>query len=126
MKFLLTSGGVNDPAIREALVGLLGKRIEESNALAIPTASYGHPWSTPPGPYRFITGTSEQPMTGLGWKSVGVLELTALPHIDPERWQGWVRDADVLLASGGDAPFLAHFAKLSGLADFLPSLTDTV
>jgi dipeptidase E len=38
-----------------------------------------------------------------GVEVVGVLELTALPTIDKERWVGWVRAADVLLVNGGDA-----------------------
>ena len=62
-------------------------------------------------------------MTELGWKSVGVLELTALPSIDEERWVPLVRDADVLLVSGGDALYLCHWMRESGLVDLLPSLT---
>ena len=65
-------------------------------------------------------------MTGLGWKSVGVLELTALPTIGEERWVPWVREADVLLVDGGDATYLCHWMRESGLADLLPSLSDTV
>ena len=40
-------------------------------------------------------------MVVLGWKSVGVLEPTALPTIPRHGWEGWVRDADVLLVNGG-------------------------
>jgi dipeptidase E len=126
MKLLLTSAGIKNPSIRAALVELLGKPVEESDALCIPTASWGHPMSTPAGAYRFISGRSDQPMTGLGWKSVGVLELTALPSIETERWHDWVRKTDVLLVNGGDAPFLAHWVRKSGLADLLPTLADTV
>lgn len=43
MKLLLTSGGVTNPTIREALVEMLGKPVEESDALVIPTAQWGHP-----------------------------------------------------------------------------------
>lgn len=90
MRLLLTSGGVTNPSIRDALVELLGKPIGESSALCIPTAMYGHP-SVGPGvrAWQFISGTSENPMVDLGWKSVGVLELTALPSIDEERWMPW-------------------------------------
>ena len=48
MKLLLTSAGVKNPSIQDALVELLGKPIAESNALCIPTAGYGHPAATPP------------------------------------------------------------------------------
>jgi dipeptidase E len=65
-------------------------------------------------------------MCDLGWKSVGVLELTALPSIDKERWVPWVRDADVLLVDGGDAMYLCHWMRQSGLADLLPSLPEMV
>jgi dipeptidase E len=76
--------------------------------------------------WRFIAGRSPSPMCDLGWKSVGVLELTALPSIGEERWVPWVREADVLLADGGDAAYLCHWMRQSGLADLLPSLPDTV
>ena len=57
---------------------MLGKPIEECNVLCIPTAGYGHPQGSPQGAYRFVSGREERcPTTGLGWKSVGVLELTA-------------------------------------------------
>ena len=65
-------------------------------------------------------------MCELGWKSVGVLELTALPSIGEERWVPWVREADVLLVNGGDALYLCHWMRESGLADLFPSLRDTV
>ncbi|MFK0152073.1 Type 1 glutamine amidotransferase-like domain-containing protein [Streptomyces sp. NPDC090493] len=126
MKLLLTDSGVSNESIRAALVDLLGKPIAEADALCIPTAGYGGPYGDPGGPWRFISGRSPSPMTGLGWKSVGVLELTALPGIDRERWVSWVRDADVLLVNGGDALYLCHWMRESGLADLLPTLRDTV
>jgi dipeptidase E len=65
-------------------------------------------------------------MCELGWNSLGVLELTALPSIDEERWVPWVRETDVLLVNGGDALYLCHWMWQSGLADLLPSLRETV
>jgi dipeptidase E len=65
-------------------------------------------------------------MTALDWKSLGVLDLTALPSIGADRWVPWVREADALLADGGDATYLCHWMRQSGLADLLPSLTETV
>ena len=127
MKLLLTSAGVRNASIRNALVDLLGKPIADSNALCIPTAAYGHPMVGPgEGPWRFISGNPDLPMVALGWKSVGVLELTALPSIDAERWVPLVRETDVLLVSGGDALYLCHWIRQSGLADLLPSLSETV
>ena len=124
MRFLLTSAGIKNPSIYAALVDLLGKPIAECSALCIPTAAYGHPLHPWVG-WRFISGKSDQPMTELGWKSVGVLELTALPSIDRENWLPLVQETDVLLASGGDALYLSHWMRESGLADLLPSLHET-
>ena len=126
MKLLLTSAGVKNPSIHDALVGLLGKPIADASALCIPTALYGHPQGSPGGAWRFIAGKSACPMCELGWKSLGVLELTALPSIGEERWVPWVREADVLLVEGGDALYLCHWMRQSGLAALLPSLDRTV
>jgi dipeptidase E len=127
VKLLLTSAGVKNTSIKNALVDLLGKPIADSSALCIPTAMYGHPHVGPgEGVWRFISGQSANPMCELGWKSLGVLELTALPSIDEERWVPLVRDTDVLLASGGDALYLCHWMRESGLVDLLPSLSETV
>jgi dipeptidase E len=127
MKLLLTSAGIKNTSIHNALVDLLGKPITESSALCIPTAGYGHPQGSPGGAWRFISGREPNcPMCELGWKSLGVLELTALPSIDKERWVSWVRETDVLLVNGGDALYLCHWMRQSGLADLLPSLRETV
>ena len=126
MKLLLTDSGVRNASILAALVDLLGKPIAEASALCIPTAGYGGPYGDPGGPWCFISGRSPNPMTALGWKSVGALELTALPSIDKDRWVSWVREADALLVNGGDALYLCHWMRESGLAGLLPSLRDTV
>ncbi len=126
MKMLLTSAGINNASIQNALIELLGKPISESNALCIPTAMHGHPMVSPDKTWQFISGQSAQPMCELGWKSVGVLELTALPSIELERWVSWVRQTDVLLVAGGDALYLSHWMQLSGLTDLLLSLPNMV
>jgi dipeptidase E len=126
MKLLLTDSGVRNASILAALVDLLGKPISEADALCIPTAGYGGDHADPGGPWRFISGRSPSPMTELGWRSVGVLELTALPSIDRDLWVSWVRAADVLLVNGGDTMYLCHWMRESGLAGLIPSLPDTV
>jgi dipeptidase E len=121
MKALLTSSGITNDSIREALAGLLGKPIAESSALFIPTAVYPFPGG-PGMAYRAITGQGPAPLADLGWKSLGVLELTALPSIEEEAWVPAVREADALLVWGGDPLFLASWMRRSGLADLLPTL----
>src|SRR5262245_38538446 len=117
MKFLLTSAGINNTSIHTALVDLLGKPIAESSALCIPTGVQPFPGG-PSHVYRFITG----PMCGLGWKSLGVLELTALPSIRKEYWAPAVQEADALLVWGGSPLYLCYWMRKSGLADLMPSL----
>jgi dipeptidase E len=127
MKLLLTSAGVTNQSIEDALVDVLGKTIAESSALCIPTAMYAHPAVGPGvGPWQFISGNTENRMVELGWKSMGVLELTALPSLDQEMWVPLVQETDALLVGGGDVLYLCHWMRESGLVDLLPSLTETV
>jgi dipeptidase E len=127
VRLLLTSAGVTNASIHEALVDLLGKPIVDSSALCIPTAQWGHPMCGPVSVRGFVSGVPPWGgMTSMPWKSLGVLELTALPTMDAERWVPWIRDADVLLVDGGDATYLCHWMRQSGLANLLPSLAETV
>ncbi|MCG8925172.1 Type 1 glutamine amidotransferase-like domain-containing protein [Lentzea sp. CC55] len=127
MKLLLTSGGVTNPSIHSALVRLLRKPISECHALCVPTAQWGHPLCGPGSVRGFVAAEAgSRHLSGLGWASLGVLELTALPSTGARRWVPWVREADVLLVDGGDATYLCHWLRESGLAGLLPSLPDTV
>jgi dipeptidase E len=122
MKLLLTSAGIKNTSIHNALVDLLGKPIAESSALCIPTANHAQPGGAGLA-WNFITGREPRtPMCELGWKSLGVLELTALPSIDEELWVPMVQETDVLLVNGGDPLYLCYWMRQSGLADLLASL----
>jgi len=129
MKLLLTSAGISNASIHNALVDLLGKPIAEASALFTPTAIYALP-SENPFPHgteiaaRMIRGTIGDPFCNLGWKSFGVLELTALPSIQRERWVPLLQETDVLLVGGGDCQYLSYWMRQSGLADLLPTLLD--
>jgi len=125
VKLLLTSSGISNPSIRDALVGLLGKPVAESSALFVPTAIYPFPGGAGKA-FQAISGNAKSPLCDLGWKSVGVLELTVLPSIDREVWVAAVRESDVLLVWGGDPVYLSYWMKHSGLADLLPSLPELV
>jgi len=121
VKFLLTSAGIKNPSIERALVGLLGKPIAECDALCIATGIQpfaGGPFHV----YDFITGSAPGPMCELGWKSLGVLELTALPSIRRENWVPAVEQTDALLVWGGSPLYLCYWMRESGLAELLPSL----
>jgi dipeptidase E len=125
VKLLLTSSGISNASILDALVELLGKPIAEATALVVPTAIY--PFSSGPEmAARLIRGEVRTPLTDLGWGSLGVLELTALPSINKDVWIPTVQSADALLFWGGDPLYLSFWMHQSGLADLLPSLTGSV
>ncbi len=123
MKLLLTDSGITNTSIRNALVDLLGKPIAESGALCIPTAEYGRTAGGPGGAWRFIAGAQPRSPCSLEWKSLGVLELTALPSVEQDRWVPLVQETDALLVDGGSASYLCYWMRQSGLADLLPSLS---
>ncbi|HEY1682554.1 MAG TPA: Type 1 glutamine amidotransferase-like domain-containing protein [Candidatus Tumulicola sp.] len=130
MKLLLTSSGARNASIQAALVDLLDKPIAESNALVVVTGIYpfaGGPYIA----YKAICGEPQSPMTQstmtqLGWKSVGLLELTALPTIDNKTWSRAVEEADAILVWGGDPVYLSHWMRESGLTDLLSTLPNLV
>jgi dipeptidase E len=121
MKLLLTSAGISNISIHNALVELLGKPIAEASALFIPTAIYAIAKGAEIS-RKVICGSLGDPFCELGWKSLGVLELTALPSIKQELWVPMLRETDALLVGGGDCQYLCYWMQQSGLADLLPSL----
>jgi dipeptidase E len=125
VKLLLTSAGIKNTSILAALVDLLGKPIAESSALCIPTAIYAFPGGAGSA-WKLISGRAASPLCELGWKALGVLELTALPSIERALWTSAVEESDALLVGGGDPLYLSYWIQQSGLADLLPSLRETV
>jgi dipeptidase E len=121
MKLLLTSGGISNASIANALVDLLGKPIAEASALFVPTAIYAIP-NGPDLVAGVIRGSLGAPFCELGWKSLGLLELSALPTINQELWVSMLDKTDALLVGGGDCQYLVHWMQQSGLADLLPSI----
>src|ERR1700730_13792201 len=121
MNCLLTSNGIRNKTIHDALVDLLGKPVAESDALFIPTAIYPFPGGAGMA-WQAICGKAPSPLCQLGWKSLGLLELTALPSIDKKAWVPSVEETDALLVWGGDPLYLSYWMRQSGLTDLLPSL----
>jgi len=121
IKLLLTSSGITNKSLRDALTQLLGKPIDESSALFIPTGVY--PFAGGPN-YAWwpIAGKKQSTLVGLGWKSMGLLEITALPSINRDIWLSAIKETDALLVWGGDPLYLAYWFEKSGLAAVLRSL----
>jgi dipeptidase E len=72
--------------------------------------------------WQAICGKSPSSLCQLGWKSLGLLELTALPSIDKKAWVPSVENTDALLFWGGDPLYLSYWMRRSGLTDLMPSL----
>jgi dipeptidase E len=121
MKMLLTSAGIMNSSIHSALEEFLGNPIAESSALFIPTGAYALSGGVAMAA-RLIRGEAASPLCEMGWKSLGVLELTALPSIQADYWVPLVQETDALLVGGGDPLYLCYWMRRSGLADLLPSL----
>src|SRR5207237_1644058 len=99
MRVLLTSAGIRNGSIHDALVDLLDKPIAESNALFIPTALYPFPGG-PGMAWRAICGKASSPLWELGWKSLGGVELTALRSVGYATWVATVRHGGALWVCG--------------------------
>lgn len=125
MDLLLTSSGISNPTISKTLVDLLGKPIAESSALFVPTAIYPFPGGGGKA-MEALRGTAKSPLCQLGWQSLGVLELTALPSIQRESWVPALQETDALLVWGGDVLYLSYWMRQSGLADLFSSLENLV
>jgi dipeptidase E len=121
MKLLLTAAGISNNSIHNALVHLLGKPVAEASALFIPTAIYGIP-NGADIIRGVIRGSLGDPFCELGWKSLGILELTALPSMKRELWEPMLLNTDALLVGGGDCQYLCYWMQQSGLTDLLPTL----
>ena len=117
-KLLLTSSGITNDSIHKALVDLLGKPISESSALFIPLAIYAYPQGIK-NAWQVIKGWGD-----LGWKTLGVLELTALPGLPKEVWLSQIEETDAIIVGGGNKFYLSFWMEKSGLFGMLPQLLE--
>lgn len=116
MKLLLTSGGLTNESISNALVELVGKKTEDTSLCFIPTAS------------TIETGDKDWLINDLininkqGYKSVSIVDICALPE---NIWRPQMEEADVLFFSGGNNFFLMEWINKSGLKEILLKFLET-
>jgi dipeptidase E len=115
-KFLLTSSGITNDRIQKAFIELLGKPINESSALFVPTAIYAYPVGIKHA-WQAMKGPGE-----LGWGTLGILELTALPSLPKEIWLPQIEETDAIIVGGGNKFYLSYWMEKSGLFEMLPQL----
>ncbi|MBA3874966.1 MAG: Type 1 glutamine amidotransferase-like domain-containing protein [Anaerolineae bacterium] len=117
-KLLLTSSGITNDSIHKALVDLLGKPINESSALFVPLAIYAYPQGIA-HMWEVVKGWGD-----LGWKSLGLLELTALSSLPEEIWRPQLEATDAIIVGGGNKFYLSYWMEKSGLFGMLPQLLE--
>ena len=115
MRMMLTSEGVHNELIRDRLVELLGKPIEESSIVAVIDAILAF------GGDNTKTLADLQQLRDLGWKEYDLLSLFAGPASLVE---SRLRSADVIFCYGGSNHWLAHAWTSTGLAPVLADLLD--
>jgi dipeptidase E len=118
VKFLLTSAGLRNETLRQALHDLLGKPSTSANIAYVPTASLAesgdHGW--------FVADLNR--LYGLGWREFDILELNGLPR---QMVLDRLVHADVIYVEGGNHYHLARSITRNGLAGgFLEVLEDRV
>jgi len=110
---LLTSGGIANALIRDALVDLLGKPIADSRVVVVIDAILGFP-----GDSSTLVKHLEG-LRSLDWAEFDVASLYAGP---PALVESRLRSADVILGYGGSNLWLAHAWNSTGLAPILEEL----
>lgn len=115
MRMLLTSNGISTPAIRDELLTLLGKPIEQSRVVVILDAILGFPGDSS------TLLTHLEAIRSLGWAEFDVASLFAGPLSLVE---SRLRSADVILGYGGSNLWQAHAWIATGLAPVLAELLD--
>lgn len=115
MKLLLTSAGLTNQSIRDALEELVGKPLDEVKLAFIPTAA------------NVEKGDKEWLINDLSdaksiFFSVDIVDISAIPK---ELWLPRLETADALLFGGGNTFHLMHWVEKSGLKKLLPELLET-
>lgn len=118
MKLLLTSAGLTNDIIANALEELASKTLTELRVLLVPTVANtsveDKSWLT----QNIFEFTSRNP------KTFNLIDIAGLP---PELWQKHFDDADVICVGGGDESYLARIFTQQEVKKYLQeSLKDRV
>ena len=118
MRLLLTSAGLRNQALRQALDDLLGKPFASANIVYVPTASVAEP-----GDHGWFIADLNR-LHGFGWRELDILELNGLPR---QLVLDRLLHADVIYVEGGSHYHLARSITGNSLADdLLKALEDRV
>jgi dipeptidase E len=113
MKLLLTSAGLSNQSIVNALFDLVGKKPQDTNLVVIPTAS-----NIEIGDKSWLIDDLIN-LKNLNFKQIDIADISAL---EPEICQEKFEQADVLFFEGGNTYHLMNWLNRSGLTTILPKL----
>ena len=113
MKLLLTSGGITNKSIADALFDLVGKKPEDTSVVFIPTAS-----NIDKGDKTWLIDDLIN-LKRQNFKSIDIADISA---VEQKIWRPKLEEADVLFFEGGNTYHLMEWINKSGLVSFLPEL----
>lgn len=116
MKLLLTSGGLTNQSISDALFNLVGKKPQDTSLVFIPTASHAEK-----GDKSWLINDLIN-LKNQNFKQIDIGDISA---VGPEIWRPRLEEADVLFFEGGNTFHLMHWLNQSGLSTLLPELLKT-
>lgn len=116
MKLLLTSAGLSNKSISNALLELAGKPFSELHLAVIPTAA-----NIEPGDKDWLIDDLVN-CKNLGFKSIDIVDISALPK---NIWLPRLQTADIFLFEGGNVSHLMGWMEKSGLKELLPEMLKT-
>ena len=119
MKLLLTSNGLSNASIADALEQLVGKPRSETRIAFIPTSA-------------FLAGEAEP--DSYDWLAddmyrikefCGFIDVVSLMDLSRKELEARLNKADVIFIGGGNAFYISYCMEKSGLFDMLPELLKT-
>lgn len=116
MKLLLTSSGITNQSIENALARLVEKPFKKLNLTFIPTAA---------NVQREDKSWLIDDLYNMKKLGFSVFEITDISAVPKSIWMPAVEQADILVFGGGQVEYLLHWLKKSGVARLLPRLLKT-
>ena len=116
MKLLLTSAGLSNRSIVNALLELAGKPFSELNLGFIPTAS-----NVESGDKDWLINDLII-CKNLGFQSIDIVDFSA---VSKDVWLPRLHVADILFFEGGNVFHLMYWIERSGLKEILPEMLKT-
>jgi len=116
MKLLLTSGGLMNDSIANALFELVGKKPENTKVVFIPTAS-----NVEIGDKGWLIND----LVNLQKHNFEEIDIADISAVEESVWKPKLEKADVLFFEGGNTYHLMEWINKSGLINILPELLKT-